>query len=651
MSKARTLANLISDNAELADGQISVAEVVGAAPTASPTFTGNIDAGDNVKIRLGDSDDLQIYSNNNNSFITESGSGSLFVNASNLVLRNTSGEYYFYGNSDGAVNLYHNNEPKLATTSTGIDVTGDLSLNDGTPAILLKVSGAEKGYIRSNSDVTEVNGASGSALRQNGFMKLATTSTGIDVTGSVSISDYIKHSGDSDTFFGFSNLNQIYFQAGNSRNLDLGPVSTVFNQDDADIDFRVESDSNDHMLFVDAANNRVGINNSNPANTLDVTGSIIGSVGFSSATPQQTTGTPFGSTVGGGPNSTRTFIVSPPSEKQSSAIKLGGGNTGGNNSSSWISSQYTGAYASDIRLWAPRLGNHTYGDTDATNVFNARESETNFYSQNEGSSGTIFRTLNLNRSTGVIVNPDGVSNLDFRVASGTHANALFVDAGTGGTELSTTQSNVGLFIHNTTHDSIVQIQASGANKNSVIRFADGDDADVGLIDYDHADNSIDITTNALTNGVEISGTKGIHAWKTFENWGTSNYNLTFAPGVVFQRKGNIADDVKIRVFQGGYTYCGGSIEYVIRKDSGYQTIVGSGIIYFNGREGDSGHTIVGSNVSSQIVVNGDTSSGTNADGKFTFNIRGTNGDSHISINNRLGSTVNMALKFNIIFTG
>jgi hypothetical protein len=40
MSKARTLANLISDNAELADGQISVAEVVGAAPLASPSFTG-----------------------------------------------------------------------------------------------------------------------------------------------------------------------------------------------------------------------------------------------------------------------------------------------------------------------------------------------------------------------------------------------------------------------------------------------------------------------------------------------------------------------------------------------------------------------------------------------------------------------------------
>ena len=42
MSKARTLANLISDNAVLADGQIAVAEVTGAAPLASPTFSGNV---------------------------------------------------------------------------------------------------------------------------------------------------------------------------------------------------------------------------------------------------------------------------------------------------------------------------------------------------------------------------------------------------------------------------------------------------------------------------------------------------------------------------------------------------------------------------------------------------------------------------------
>ena len=124
-----------------------------------------------------------------------------------------------------------------------------------------------------------------------------------------------------------------------------------------------------------------------------------------------------------------------------------------------------------------------------------------------------------------------------------------------------------------------------------------------------------------------------------------------APGTVFQRRGTIADDAKIRVFQGGYTYSGGSIEFVIRKGGGSQVSVGSGVIYFNGQEAENNHVIVGYNDSSQIVVNSDTYAGTYADGKFTFAIRGTSGDSHISIMNRLGSEVNLALKFNILYTG
>jgi len=43
MTKARTLADFISDGSPLADGTISVSEVSGAAPLASPTFTGGID--------------------------------------------------------------------------------------------------------------------------------------------------------------------------------------------------------------------------------------------------------------------------------------------------------------------------------------------------------------------------------------------------------------------------------------------------------------------------------------------------------------------------------------------------------------------------------------------------------------------------------
>ena len=49
----------------------------------------------------------------------------------------------------------------------------------------------------------------------------------------------------------------------------------VFNENSNDRDFRVESDTNSHMLFVDAGNNRVGINNSAPESALSVNGDIL----------------------------------------------------------------------------------------------------------------------------------------------------------------------------------------------------------------------------------------------------------------------------------------------------------------------------------------------------------------------------------------
>ena len=60
--------------------------------------------------------------------------------------------------------------------------------------------------------------------------------------------------------------------------------SVVVNDDGGDIDFRVESDTNTHMLFVDAGNNSVTIGSSTaaPGNGLRVEGSIKGVTGFAS---------------------------------------------------------------------------------------------------------------------------------------------------------------------------------------------------------------------------------------------------------------------------------------------------------------------------------------------------------------------------------
>jgi hypothetical protein len=53
--------------------------------------------------------------------------------------------------------------------------------------------------------------------------------------------------------------------------------SAVFNESSADADFRVESDGNINMLFVDGTNNRVGIGTNAPTKTLEVVGEIISS--------------------------------------------------------------------------------------------------------------------------------------------------------------------------------------------------------------------------------------------------------------------------------------------------------------------------------------------------------------------------------------
>lgn len=52
--------------------------------------------------------------------------------------------------------------------------------------------------------------------------------------------------------------------------------SVVANESGIDVDFRVESSDAEHMLFVDASANAVGVNKSNPTYTLDVAGTIRG---------------------------------------------------------------------------------------------------------------------------------------------------------------------------------------------------------------------------------------------------------------------------------------------------------------------------------------------------------------------------------------
>ena len=132
---ARADLNNVSDtdlNAALTGNTVSALTVT-ALTTAGVTTTGNISFDDNGKAIFGAGSDLQIYHDGSNSYIQDNGTGALILEgttstqikgSSFVILRSTDGENMAVGNANGSFDLYHNNVKKLATTSTGIDVTG-----------------------------------------------------------------------------------------------------------------------------------------------------------------------------------------------------------------------------------------------------------------------------------------------------------------------------------------------------------------------------------------------------------------------------------------------------------------------------------------------------------------------------------------------
>ena len=74
-------------------------------------------------------------------------------------------------------------------------------------------------------------------------------------------------------------------------------------------------------------------------------------------------------------------------------------------------------------------------------------------------------------------------------------------------DVSQTTTGIGAIIGNTTHNSQLQIYTAAASKNSEIWFGDAADADVGKIDYDHANDSMSFFVGATERlSIDSAGT-------------------------------------------------------------------------------------------------------------------------------------------------
>ena len=97
--------------------------------TAGDTMTGNLSFGDNDKAIFGAGSDLQIYHNGSHSYISDTAVGDLKLksNGTNITFEKADGTDIFNVATSGATTAYYNGNAKLATTSTGIDVTGTVT--------------------------------------------------------------------------------------------------------------------------------------------------------------------------------------------------------------------------------------------------------------------------------------------------------------------------------------------------------------------------------------------------------------------------------------------------------------------------------------------------------------------------------------------
>ena len=210
------------------------------------TLQTHLNMGDNDIIKVGDSADLQIYHDGSNSYIDDTGTGILWIRGDASVRIGKAGttEVGLRVESDSYTKLYYDNAEKLATTNTGIDVTGTATM-DG-----LTVDGSSTGTLNNVNFLNTNSGATQTANR-----------LGLGITNSGGAA-YTYIEANEDGVDSFPHLN-FYTGSSATKRLEI--------EDNGDISF-YEDTGTTPKLFWQASTERLGIGTSTMFESLRVVG-------------------------------------------------------------------------------------------------------------------------------------------------------------------------------------------------------------------------------------------------------------------------------------------------------------------------------------------------------------------------------------------
>jgi redox-sensitive bicupin YhaK (pirin superfamily) len=173
--------------------------------------------------------------------------------------------------------------------------------------------------------------------------------------------------------------------------------AAVFNDSGADVDFRIESDTDANAFFLDGANGNVGIGTDSPATQLVLSANNDGI------------------SAGTAPNNTLRFNDTDTAVATGQPIGrlefyINDASTGGTGIATAIESRSAGTTGGGILQFSTSLG---------------------------GSTGTLIDSFRLSPVSGAVFNEDG-ADIDFRVESDTNTHAFFVQGSDGNVGIGTT---------------------------------------------------------------------------------------------------------------------------------------------------------------------------------------------------------------------
>ena len=200
-------------------------------PSSGGTFSGDVSFGDSDKAIFGAGSDLQIYHDGNDSVIADAGTGHLRILANDFRLRNAANnENLIYADQNGEVGLAYDHSTKLITTSTGIDVTGNVVVSgtvdgrdvatDGTKLdgiesgatadqtaaeIRTLVESATDSNVFTDADHTKLNGIESGATADQTKADIDALNIDADTVDSLHASQFLR-SDANDTYTGLLSL-------------------------------------------------------------------------------------------------------------------------------------------------------------------------------------------------------------------------------------------------------------------------------------------------------------------------------------------------------------------------------------------------------------------------------------------------------------